>query len=228
MKTIEPFTPIQYIIGHAEFCGLDLMVNEDVLIPRPETEMLVEAAVDIVRVKGQGAKDEGMKILDLCTGSGNIAIALTKSVPDCKIIASDISDNALDTARVNAEKYGCSGRIGFVKSDLFDNIEDKFDIIISNPPYIARHEFSELPKEVLMEPKLALDGGEDGLDFYRKIIAGAPRIIKEGGYVIFEIGFGQLKGVSEIISGSGCFDISEVRKDFNGIDRVVVAKWINS
>ncbi len=235
VKTVEPFTPVQYIIGHTEFCGLDLIVNEDVLIPRPETELLVE------RVSGlAGERVSGLKILDLCTGSGNIAIALThslslsvnadsgnsltKAIPDCKIVASDISRSALDIARRNAVHHDVSDRIEFIKSDLFGAIEDRFDIIVSNPPYIARFEFATLQKEVLKEPRLALDGGEDGLDFYRKIIQAAPDHLNPDGHILFEIGFGQLDGVRKIIEANGVFEIIEVKKDWNGIDRIVILK----
>jgi release factor glutamine methyltransferase len=222
MKTIEPFTPVQYIIGKTEFCGLDIIVNENVLIPRPETEVLVEKAVETAKSRGRG-----VRILDLCTGSGAIAIALTKSIIDCKIVASDISVQALQVARENALRNGAAQNIKFVNSDLFGNIEGKFDIIVSNPPYIARFEFETLQKEVLKEPRIALDGGEDGLDFYRKIVRAAPGFLNPGGYLIFEIGFGQLNEIRKIIGSSGNFKISEVEKDFNAIERVVIAKWIN-
>lgn len=223
MKMIEPWTPIQYVIGHTEFCGLDIMVNENVLIPRPETELLVESAKAMV-CRFAGLPVSRLNILDLCTGSGAIAIALTKSVSDCRIIASDISAEALDVARMNAERHGASGKIEFVKSDLFLNIKDKFDIILSNPPYIAKFEFETLQKEVLKEPRMALDGGEDGLDFYRKIISAAPAHLRSGGHIIFEIGFGQFNEIRKIIETNGIFKVVEVKKDFNNIDRVVIAR----
>ena len=222
MNTIMPFTPVQYIIGHAEFCGLDIAVNENVLIPRPETELLVDKAVEVAK-----SQKTDVRALDLCTGSGNIAIALTKGVSACRIVASDISGGALEVARSNADRFGVSGKIEFVKSDLFDKINDRFDIIVSNPPYIAKFEFETLQKEVLREPRIALDGGDDGLDFYRKIIASAPAYLRPGGYVLFEIGFGQAAEIKKIISASGNFNIIEVAKDFNGIDRVITLQWIN-
>jgi len=225
MKTIEPYTPIQYIIGNTKFCGLDFIVNEDVFIPRPETEVLVESAIKLIR--GSGVKGQGLRMLDLCTGPGNIAISLTKNISDCKIFASDISDKALDVARRNAIRHGVSDRIEFIKSDLFDKLEGKFDIIISNPPYIARHEFKELQKEVLKEPAIALDGGEDGLDFYRAIISSAPGYLRPGGYLLFEIGFGQSARLCEIIGQTNGLRLSDVRPDQNNIDRVIIAKWIN-
>jgi release factor glutamine methyltransferase len=222
MKTIEPFTPIQYVIGHAEFCGRDFAVNEDVLIPRPETELLVEEAVAVASNKGQGAR-----ILDLCTGSGCIAITLTKTISDCRIVASDISGKALDLARLNAGRHGVNGKVEFVQSDLFCNISGRFDIIVSNPPYIARNEFVTLQKEVLKEPRAALDGGEDGLDFYRRIIKDARKHLMPGGYLLLEAGFGQAGRIQNIIEADSIFKVLEIKKDFNGIDRVIIAKWIN-
>ena len=223
MKTVEPYTPVQYITGQTKFCGLDFIVNEDVLIPRPETELLVETVMAVS--KCQGVKVSRM--LDLCTGSGCIAISLTKSIPECKIVASDISEAALDIARLNAEKNGVCDNIKFIQSDLFNNIIGKFDIIASNPPYIAGYEFKSLQKEVLMEPHIALDGGKDGLDFYRRIISEAARHLNRGGYLIMEIGFGQKESVAEIIKNSNELELLEVKKDFSGIDRVIVAQWIN-
>ncbi|MDD5423575.1 MAG: peptide chain release factor N(5)-glutamine methyltransferase, partial [Candidatus Omnitrophica bacterium] len=130
MRTIAPHTPVQYIIGTTEFCGLDITVNEDVLIPRPETELLVAAVAK--RAMGRVPNSGSLRILDLCTGSGNIAIALTKSIPDCKIVASDISEAALSVARRNAGKHGVADRIDLVKSDLFRSVRGMFDIIVSN------------------------------------------------------------------------------------------------
>ncbi|MBI5123858.1 MAG: peptide chain release factor N(5)-glutamine methyltransferase [Candidatus Omnitrophica bacterium] len=222
IKTIEPYTPLQYIIGKEKFFGLDFIVNEDVLIPRPETEVLVEAVLNIVNSIPN--TQYPIRMLDLCTGSGCIAISLTKREPNCKIAASDISEKALEVARENARLNGLSGNISFIKSDLFDNIEGEFDIIVSNPPYIARHEFDELQKEVLREPRIALDGGADGLDFYRRIFLEAPRHLKPEGYLLTEIGFGQLEGIKDIIENNKGFEILEVRKDQYGIDRVIVLR----
>ena len=159
MKTMEPFTPIQYIVGETEFCGLDFAVNEDVLIPRPETELLVESALAVAR-----AREPGARVIDLCTGSGCVAVSiahsLTKNAIDCRIVASDISEKALDVAKSNADAHSVIDKIEFICSDLFCNINDKFDIIVSNPPYIAKFEFETLQREVLKEPRIALDGGD--------------------------------------------------------------------
>jgi len=201
IKTVEPYTPLQYIIGKEKFFGLDFIVNENVLIPRPETETLVEAALDILHITHYTLNKS--RILDLCTGSGNIAISLTKNAGDCRIVASDISADAIETAKENARLNGVFEKIFFTESDLFCSIEGRFDLIVSNPPYIARCEFETLQKEVLREPRVALDGGEDGLDFYRRIFAEAPKYLKSGGYCAVEIGFGQLQGVRDIIEHAG-------------------------
>lgn len=233
MRTITSYTPIQYVMGKTEFCGLDFLVNESVLIPRPETELLVETVVEIAGRRSAPA--EALDILDLCTGSGNIAIStavrlrlgLTTGTVNCKMIVSDISEKALAVARLNAIRHGVSEGITFVKSDLFDRLEGLFDIIVTNPPYIARGEFAVLQKEVLKEPRLALDGGDDGLDFYRRIISMAPLYLKRGGSLLMEIGFGQGKAIEGIIENFGDLKISEAKKDSNGIERVLVVRWIN-
>ena len=228
IKTIEPYTPLQYIIGKEKFFGLDFMVNEHVLIPRPETEVLVETTLELINA----IPNTLYSILDLGTGSGNIAISLTKNAHDCKIVASDISEKALEVARLNARLNGGSDNISFIKSDLFDDINGEFDCIVSNPPYIAQYELETLQKEVLKEPLLSLDGGADGLDFYRRIFLEAPRYLKPGGYCVVEIGFGQLQGIRNIIEQTGrsnlaFFKILTVKRDQYGIDRVIVAQWIN-
>ncbi|MCX5685967.1 MAG: peptide chain release factor N(5)-glutamine methyltransferase, partial [Candidatus Omnitrophica bacterium] len=210
-KTIEPHTPIQYVIGHTEFCGMEFLVDDRVLIPRPETELLVEEVRRLVH--GSLSMVHCPCILDLCTGSGNIAIALTKTLPDCKMIASDISEEALVLAKLNASKLGAGYNIEFVSSDLFNKIRGRYDIIVSNPPYIAGFEFETLQKEVLKEPRLAFDGGEDGLDFYRRIIQDAPRYLNSGGYLVFEIGFGQAGEIGKIIESAGAFKVTDIKKD---------------
>lgn len=221
MKIVTPYTPIQYIMGKTEFCGLEFIVNEDVFIPRPETEVLVETVIDIVH------RDE-VRLLDLCTGSGNIAIsianALTKVACDYKIVASDISEEALAVAKKNAAFNGVLKRIEFINSDLFSKLEGKFDYIVSNPPYVAGYEFETLQREVLTEPRIAIDGGPDGLDFYGRIAQDAPRFLKNGGYLIMEIGFGQARPIKEIIEKTGALNIVETKIDQNGIDRVMVAR----
>jgi len=223
VKTVEPYTPLQYIMGREKFFGLDFIVNEDVLIPRPETEVLVQATLEFIN----SIPNTQYSILDLGTGSGNIAISLTKNAANCRIVASDISKDAIETAEENARLNGVFEKIIFIKSDLFCNIEGRFDLIVSNPPYIAQHEFETLQREVLKEPSLALFGGVDGLDFYRRIFGAASGHLTRGGYCIVEIGFGQLPAIREIIEKTKEFKLIETRIDQYGIDRVIVARWIN-
>lgn len=222
---IKPYTPVQYIIGHTEFCGLAIKVNEDVLIPRPETEMLVETAIDLL-IEHKSTRAQDTKMLDLCTGSGCIAIALTKKLPDCKIVASDISEKALALAGENARIHQTE-QIEFIRSDLFNDLKGKFDIVVSNPPYISGPEFSELQEEVLKEPRVALYGGEDGLLFYRRIFNDAGRFLNDGGYVVVEIGYGQSGAVRDICESVLGFKTVDIKKDSSGIDRVIVARWTN-
>lgn len=225
IKTIEPYTPLQYIMGKEKFLGLDFMVSEHVLIPRPETEVLVDTVIGMLC--SPQSTVHSPRILDLGTGSGNIAISLTKNVPDCRIFASDISEKALEVARLNARLNDVSDNISFINSDLFEKISGRFDYIVSNPPYIAQHEFETLQKEVLKEPMVALNGGADGLEFYRRIFNAVPQHLEHGGYCIMEIGFGQLPAVKDIIEKTKNFEFMEVIKDQYEIDRVVVARWIN-
>jgi release factor glutamine methyltransferase len=239
-EPVKPFTPLQYIIGKEKFFGLDFIVDKNVFIPRPETEILVQTVLDTIReVHCRGGSVENhmtprqckpsreLRILDLGTGSGCIAIALTKNVANCKIFASDISDKALESAKKNASLNGVADSISFIKSDLFEDIEGKFDYIVSNPPYIARHEFKDLQKEVLMEPRLALDGGEDGLLYYRKIFNEASKYLNKGGYFFGEIGYGQREAIKNIIEKTGKFELIEVKEDQYSIDRVIKTRWIN-
>lgn len=222
--------PIQYILGEAEFMGLKLKVNPDVLIPRPETEILVETALKFAR-RSASPPARRLRLLDLGTGSGCIAISLSKYPADLEIDASDISARALEIAQENSRLN--SARINFIQSDLFDSLSHKdYDIIISNPPYIEDGQISGLQPELQFEPRIALSAGADGLHLYRRIIRGAAGYLKNNGLLMMEIGFGQRNGLEKIFSDSGEFGIIEVVKDYNNIDRVVVArkadtKWIN-
>ncbi len=205
--------PLWYIIGDADFCGYKLKVDERVLIPRPETEEMVMMVV--------GAVEEGYSILDLCTGSGAIAIAVSQELKKKdikhKMTAVDISEDALALAEENAEQNGA--KIKFIQSDLFSKVRGKFDIIVSNPPYIPTAVVQTLQKEVKdFEPHLALDGGEDGLDFYRRIAIEAPKRIRRGGMLIMEIGEGEATEVVKLFQGK---NYTMVAKDFNGIERYV-------
>ncbi len=214
--------PLQHREGTVNFFGYELRVTPDVLIPRPETEILVETALSLIRTHGRfGARPE---ILDLGTGSGNIAISLTKALKESRIVASDISVRALEAAAYNAASHGVSDRIEFIESDLFENIRVTFDMIVSNPPYVAREEFFELPPEVLEDPVIALDGGAGGLAVIRAIVEKAPAFVKPGGWVLMEIGYDQSDAVSRLIGSSQDLRLVEIRKDYAGIERVVVAQ----
>ncbi len=208
--------PIQYINNKAYFMGLEIYVDENVLIPRCDTEILVEEIIKIVK------KDSLIKILDLCTGSGAIAISLKKYLNNIEIIASDISDKALMVAKKNASKIGVD--VKFIESDLFNNINGKFDLIVSNPPYIKKSVIPSLDKQVRNEPILALDGGKDGLDFYRKISYDAKRFLNNNGYLCFEIGYDQRKEVEDILLQNGYINIYS-KKDYGGNDRIVICKY---
>ena len=179
--------PLQYITGEQEFMGIPFFVNKKVLIPRQDTEILVEEVMKAAR--------PGMKLLDMCTGSGCIAISLVKLVPGMKAVASDLSGEALETAGENARRQ--EAEITFVQGNLFESVKGQFDIIVSNPPYIPSAEIEELMEEVrLFEPRTALDGREDGLYFYRKITEESSGYLKEGGWLMFEIGCSQGEQVS--------------------------------
>jgi len=212
--------PLQYIIGKTEFMGYEFAVTPDVLIPRPETELLVEKAIEAVK---------GIKapvILDLGTGSGNIAIALTKFITDCKIIGSDISKQALFVAKRNARLNQADADIEFVLSDLFEDLaQTKYNLIISNPPYVASPHIRGLKKEISFEPRIALDGGQDGLDFYRRLIKDSGRFLIKEGFLMVEVGFDQADEVKALFKKSGFIDIRYIL-DYNHIKRIVVAQWI--
>lgn len=209
--------PLQYITGSQEFMGLSFYVNRDVLIPRQDTEILVEEALKKM--------EEKKSVLDMCTGSGCIITSLAVYGKPYRAVAVDISAKALRTARKNAERNH-AGTIEFIESDLFERVEGKYDIIISNPPYIKTEELCGLMEEVrLFEPRLALDGKEDGLFFYRKIIKESVNYLNQGGYLFFEIGCEQAEAVSRLFREQG-FSKVEVVKDLAGLDRVVYGRWM--
>ncbi len=217
--------PLQYILGETEFWGLNFIVDSSVLIPRPETEHLVEEAVRLLR--GMSPEEE-LRVCDLCTGCGCIAISIAKEVPSARIIATDISAQALGVAHRNAELNRVEDKIRFLEGDLFTPLRDyreAFHIITANPPYVRKAELEELQPEIrLYEPFLALDGGEEGLSFIRTIVREAPSYIKAGGYLVLEIGYGQKDAVLEMMEESGEFTEVRVRKDYGGTDRVVTGR----
>ena len=210
--------PIAYIVGNREFMGLDFYVQEGVLIPRPDTEILVEEIIKI------GKNKENIEILDIGTGSGAITVSLAKYLDNANITSVDISDIALQIGKKNAISNDVSNKIEFIKSDLFTSIDKnkRFDIIVSNPPYIRRDVMDTLDKQVKdYEPYTALEGGDDGLDFYRKITEQAKVYLKVNGILAYEVGHDQSEDVSKLMDMNGYTNIYTM-KDLQGIDRVVI------
>jgi release factor glutamine methyltransferase len=213
--------PLAYIVGHKEFYGLEFEVNAHVLIPRPETELLVETALEFLARKPQAM------VLDLGTGSGAIAIAIAVNAPGVQITATDISTAALTLARHNAERLGCAERVEFAAGDCWAALpcsHPKFDLILSNPPYIPADELARLQPEVArFEPEIALSGGRDGLKFYRRIAREVTSYLTAGGEVIVEVGARQAGEVAGLLSDSGC-RVLELPRDLAGHERVVRAR----
>jgi len=215
--------PIQYILSKVEFMGLEFNISRHVLIPRPETEILVETAIKYMLANRKSAVKAG--ILDLGTGSGCIAVSLAKLLKNAEIIATDISREALELARKNARLHNVD--IRFIQSDLFSSPElgaMSYELIVCNPPYVASEEIRELDPEIQYEPVLALDGGKDGLAFYRRIINKAAFYLDSQGLLIMEIGLGQASPVRDLLEESGDLNLVEFVKDYNGIDRIVVIR----
>ena len=206
--------PLSYVIGTRDFFGLTFKVDENVLIPEQETELLVEEVIK---------HSEGKSVLDMCTGSGCIAISIALFGKPSKVAASDISEKALKVARENAKSLK-AGEISFIQGDMFENVTDKFDIIVSNPPYIETGEIDELMPEVRdYIPRLALDGDIDGLKFYRIISKEAVKKLNKNGRIFYEIGYNQSRAVASILLENGFTDV-KIMKDYSGLDRIVMAK----
>lgn len=245
VKRASQNEPIAYIVGRTEFYSLELNVTPDCLIPRPETELLVERAIEFLRTrtvrnstagnitqKGEtsnGARTGKQFVCDLCTGSGCIAVAIAKNFPDADVIATDISNAALKTAAQNVEKYQLKERIKLLCGDLFDPIVPhldvgKFDLIVCNPPYVSTAEFEKLDENVKdYEPKLALFAGNDGLDIYRRIIQKAAQFLKPGAALMLEVGYSQGHAVRKLLEQRGCFSKIKIEKDSNNNDRITTA-----
>jgi release factor glutamine methyltransferase len=217
--------PIAYITGVQPFMSLDFFVDRSVLIPRPETEKLVEISIDIIKssyLRVEGASSP--LIADIGTGSGIIAISLAKYLSNVNVIGIDSSPDAIKIARKNAENYKLSDQIEFNVGNLFDTLEEQVDMIISNPPYIPSTEIDNLESDVKdWEPRAALDGGKDGLDHIREIISQAPNHLKPKGHLIIEIGFDQGQKVKEIAVSSHKYSDTKIIKDLNGKDRILKA-----
>ena len=212
--------PIAYLISSREFWSLELKVNPNVLIPRPETELLVERAFDIIRLC------QAQKILDLGTGSGAIALSLAHKLPALNLTATDISADALSVAMLNAKRLGINN-VHFVQSDWFAALTDSFELIVSNPPYIAQADPHLQQGDVRFEPQIALTDGEDGLQHIRRLIAGAPQHLKPGGYLLLEHGYEQGGAVRELLSKHHYSNI-KTHKDLSGHERLSEAHWMRA
>lgn len=210
--------PLQYITNQQEFMKLNFYVDENVLVPRPDTEILVEEVIEIVK------KQKKEQILDLCTGSGAIGISIAKYVASSNVVLADISKEALQVAKKNAKQNGVEKQITLIQSNLFEKIQTTFDIIVSNPPYIRSKVIKTLQKEVQQQPQIALDGGEDGIFFYRDIIKKAKQYLNPNGYLCLEIGYDQKESVIGLLEESNQYQEIENKKDLSENDRVIIAK----
>jgi release factor glutamine methyltransferase len=219
--------PLQYILGHQEFWSIDFKVDPSALIPRPETELLVEQTLSIL---SETSFERPPVLLEIGTGSGAVAVSLAKEARNIILVATDISGDALMLAKENAESSGVLHQIQFVHGNLFDPFRrlrerEPFDLILSNPPYVMCSDIEGLAKEVRdYEPVIALNGGEDGLEFYRKIVSQAPFYLKKGGWLLLEVGQDQGEKVSELMEKRGDFLASQRLQDLSGIERVVKAQ----
>lgn len=211
--------PLQYITNKQEFMKLDFYIDSNVLIPQPDTEILVEKVIEIAN---KNINTEKLKILDICTGSGAIGISLAKYIKNSRILLSDISKEAIQIAKTNAKNNKVEDNIDYLISDMYDKIEEKFDIIVSNPPYIESNIIETLSKQVQSEPKLALDGGQDGLKFYRNLIENSYKYLNKNGYLCMEIGYNQKEEILKLIKDK--YKNIETIKDLEGNNRVVICQ----
>lgn len=221
--------PLQYLTGHQEFYGLNFIVTPDVLIPRPETEYLVEQIVKLSRQEAKAQSSQSHLIVDTGTGSGCIAITLAINIPNSRVIGIDISTAALEVAKENAAKHGVTGRVEFLQGNLLEplaawDLEGRVDFIASNPPYVPGPDLERLQREIREhEPRVALYGGSDGLDFYRRLLTGSQRFLRPEGHLVCEIGFSQLSAIRDLID-SARWDLLEVTKDLQGIPRTLTIR----
>lgn len=211
--------PVQYITNNQEFMKLNFYVDENVLIPQPDTEILVEEVIKSIDIM------ENIEILDMCTGSGCIGISLAKNIENTKVTLVDISKEAIEIAKKNAIQNGVENKVTFIQSDMFENVKGKFDIIVSNPPYIKTDIIQTLDKQVQNEPHIALDGGEDGLDFYKMLINEAHKYLKKDGKIFLEIGYDQKQEVESLAKQSKHYKKIETIKDLSQNDRVIILEY---
>ena len=219
INKIKSGMPLQHITHSQEFMGLSFYVDKNVLIPRFDTESLVIEILELIK------NQENLNILDMCTGSGAIAISLAKKIKGCHIYAADISVKALKVAKINNQLNAAN--VEFIKSNMFKNISRKdFDIIVSNPPYIETTNIQYLNQDVQQEPKIALDGGEDGLKFYRILAKQAYQYLKPNGLLVMEIGYNQKQSVTKILKSTEKYQKINCKKDFDGNDRIILCKTL--
>ncbi len=221
--------PLQYIIGSCNFMGIELNVDRRVLIPRPETELLVDIAIRAITSAKLSSHNGILNILDIGTGSGNIAIALIKNLDNCRVTTIDISKDAIELAISNACRHGVYDKIKFIHSDVLSFLNQakikgkQYDMVISNPPYIPTSMLPKLPKDVSFEPIIALDGGEDGLYFFKTIIPAAAYVIHKNGFLFMEIGDGQVDDISRIFQDNKYYNKVSFYKDYTNVNRIVSA-----
>ncbi|MEJ2703628.1 MAG: peptide chain release factor N(5)-glutamine methyltransferase [Sedimentisphaerales bacterium] len=221
--------PVAYLTGKTEFYSLELSITNDCMIPRPETELLVQRAIEFLRTRC-GTQF----VCDLCTGSGCVAVAIAKNFPDARVIATDISAAALEVAARNVEKYQLTERVTLLQGDLFEPLlrpldVEQFDLIVCNPPYVSAAEYETLDKNVKdFEPRIALFAGEDGLDTYRRIIEKADRFLKPEAALMLEIGYAQGPAVRELLEQTGAYVEVKIEKDFHNNDRIVTTKRMSA
>lgn len=216
--------PTAYIIGEREFWGLDFLVTPAVLIPRPETEFIVEEAIGILSSGGLQASgyQEGPRIADIGTGSGCVAVALARHSPDCSVVASDVSSAAIDVARTNAARHGVDRQIEFVVTSYLDGVPGVFDLIASNPPYVKDGDKPALSADVRHEPDVALFGGAEGLRDLAGVLGAASARLRPGGWLLMEFGFGQEDDVKALVSAHATLQLRRVRSDLQGIPRTAI------
>lgn len=211
--------PVAYLTGHKEFMGLNFAVTPDVLIPRPDTEVLAQGVIENLY-----SFKRAIKIADLGTGSGAICVSILKFVENVTAEAVDISKKALEIAQFNAQKFNVEDRINFHVGNLFEPLEGQiFEVIVSNPPYVSEEDFKNIQPEIKNEPKIAFDGGIDGLNFYRKIIKDAPKFLADDGFLAMELGLNHAEPVRNLLEENGNFSYIQIWKDLAGIERVIAA-----
>jgi release factor glutamine methyltransferase len=215
----QRFEPTAYIVGEREFWGLDFLITPAVLIPRPETELIVEATAEIVRGTMSG---RSARLADIGTGSGNIAVSVAHLLPNCTFVATDVSQPALDVARQNALRHGVADRIEFVCTSYLDGVDGHFDLITANPPYVRDVDKRGLSADVLQEPHVALFGGSTGLDHVEAVLSAAVRMLRPAGWLVMEFGFGQEDDVRERAGRHEELRIDHTRADLQGLARTVI------